>query len=153
MVWEGQRGDGKQLRFTAAGNMRLLSHFLGDQRAEYGPTYKISQPRPTAIHSHQIDPTSQWFHSLWKQGPTVYQVPKHISLRLACYSQTKKRCLGQGLPMSMLNFGFNILSWPFKLEAFLPAKFYPQYDQNKCSQILPEVPESLGQEDSTYVST
>lgn len=133
MVWGGQRGHEKHLRSMAAGNMSLLAHFLVDQRAEYGPTYKIPEPRPTAIYSLQLDPTSQWFHSLWKQGPAVYQVSKHISLRLACYNQTKKRCLGQGLPMPMLNFCYKILSWPFKLEAFLPAKFYPSYDQHKCS--------------------
>lgn len=120
MVWGGQRECGKHLRSMAAGNMSQLAHFLADQRAEYGPTYKIPEPRPTAIHSLQLDPTSQWFHSLWKQGPAVY-----ISLRWACYSQIKKRCLGQGLPMPMLNFCYKILSWPFKLEAFLPVKFYP----------------------------
>lgn len=122
---EGREDMGSRLRSMAAGNMRLLAHFLVDQRAEYGPIYKIPEPCPAAIHSLQLDPTSQWFHSLWKQGPAVYQVSTHIRLRWACYSQTKKRCLGQGLPTFMLNFCYKTLSWSFQPEAFLSAKFYP----------------------------
>lgn len=139
--WCGESREemGSRLRSMAAGNMRLLAHFLADQRAEYGPTYKISESCPAAIHSLQLDSTSQWFHSLWKQGPAVYQASKHISLRWSCYSQTKKGCLGQGLPTSMLNFCYKTLSWSFQPEAFLFAKFYPWNDQHKCSQILPEV--------------
>lgn len=56
MVWGGQREHENHLRSMAAGNMSLLAHFLVDQRAEYGPTYKIPEPRPTAIHSLQLDP-------------------------------------------------------------------------------------------------
>lgn len=136
---EGRGEMGRSSDPWQQGSQSTCSYLSGPESRVWSCLYKPKALPPT-IYFLCLDPTSQWFQNLQKQGTSSVPSSQTHKPVEGMLQPNHKRSLRQELPTSLLSFCYKTLSWSFQTETFLTIKCHPYYDQHKYTEILPEVP-------------